>query len=441
MIRHQQPLMQAFIDHEHAAELQAVAEILDASPAALALVERDLVEGRRRDVGRPGMTAEQVLRALIVKQMNGYSYDELAFHLADSVTYRAFCCIGSFDVPPSKSTLQENIKRLQAETLETINRMMLRHAFENDVEDGSTIRGDCTVVPANIHAPRDSLQLWDTVRVLVRLMAKGRGYGVQFTSHRRRAKRRAMEIGQADKADKRRRLYRDLLTVTENTIADAEKAASLLANRDEERAHALAAELLQVCEIGRLVVEQTRLRVMDGEQVPSSEKIVSIFEPHTDIIVKGRRETEYGHKICLTTGVSSMVLDCQILEGNAADSTLTSGVIERHRCLYGVAPREAAFDGAFASRPNVRALKEMGVEEVAFSKRRGLELHEMVSDIWTYKRLRNFRAGIESVISFLKRCFGLARCLWSGFASFRSYVWSSILSANLLILARHRIAG
>ncbi|MCK4773927.1 MAG: transposase, partial [Candidatus Krumholzibacteria bacterium] len=106
IMRQEQALMQPFIEHEHGWELEVMSEILDGMPEVLEGVERDLTTGRDRDNGRPGMSAEQVLRALLVKQMNGYSYDQLAFHLADSATYRTFCRIGSFERPPSKSTLQ-----------------------------------------------------------------------------------------------------------------------------------------------------------------------------------------------------------------------------------------------------------------------------------------------------------------------------------------------
>jgi IS5 family transposase len=440
MITQQPPLMQAQIDHEHARELAEISDILDSMPEVLAAIEQDLSEGRRSDRGRPGMSAEQVLRALVVKQMNGFSYDQLAFHLADSSTYRTFCRIGSFDRSPSKSTLQENIKRLRAETLQVVHRAALRFAFEADIEDGQIVRGDCTAVETDIHPPRDSMQLWDTVRVLNRLLKDAReDFGIGFTNHSRRAKRRALEIGQTGKQAKREKLYRDLLWVTESTVADAENAASLLDKR-HPGSSGLAAELRRVASIGRQVIDQTQRRVLEGETVPAEEKVYSIFEPHTDLIVKKARETEYGHKICLTTGVSSLVLDCVVLEGNPADSTLAIGMIQRHTSLYDEVPAEVVFDGGFTSRANLEELKAMGIREVAFSKHRGLKLSEMVSSAWVLKWLRNFRAGIESSISFLKRCFGLTRCLWRGFASFKAYVWGSILSANLLTLARHRLA-
>lgn len=439
ILRQQQPLMQELIEHEHAHELAAIDQILNSVPEVLAQVEADLVGDSDRNVGRPGLCADQVVRALLVKQMNGFSYDELAFHLADSICYRRFCQLGEFEKPPSRSTLQENIKRLSPESLEAINRAIVMQAKEDGLDDGSTVRGDCTVVDSNIHHPTDSWLLWDTVRVAVRLLQSAWEYDVRFTNHQRRAKRRFREIGNARNREQRVPLYRDLLKMAEETLEDAENAVSQLKRIKEPEAEDLIARLLRTLVLGRRIVDQTRRRVLDEESVPSSEKLVSIFEPHTDIIVKDRRGVEYGHKICLTAGLSSLVFDCVILEGNPADSTLATRMIERHREIFSEAPEQAAFDGGFASKSNVDDLKKIGVKDVAFSKRCGLSISDMVKDSWVYKRLRDFRAGIEGIISFLKRAFGLRRCPWSGFKSFKAYVWGSILSANLLTLARHRL--
>lgn len=441
MMRDQQPLMQAFIEHEHAQELAAMSEALDQCADVLEGVERDLLRGNQESLGRPGLSADQVVRALVVKQLNDFSYAELAFHLADSTCYRRFCRIGAMEKPPSRSTLQENIKSLSAGSLEAINQRLLRLAKQSSVEDGATIRGDCTVVESPIHPPTDSWLLWDTVRVLVRELKCSREYGVEFTDHRRRAKRRWRAIGNARNREERVPLYRDLLRMTEETLEAASRAVWRLARIVDAEAQRSVSILQHTIGLGRRVVDQTRRRVLEGEVVPSREKVVSIFEPHTDIIVKGGPEVEYGHKICLTTGASSMVLDCVILEGNPADKTLATEMIVRHREIFDKAPSAVAFDGGFASKANVAELKAMGVEEVVFSKRCGLSLHEMVTESWIYKRLRDFRAGIEGCISFMKRCFGLRRCTWRGFASFKAYVWGSILSANLLIFARHRLAG
>ena len=439
MMRKQLPLMQGFIEHEHAQELAAMSEALDHCSDVLKLVEQDLLRDRDPSLGRPGLTAEQVVRAVVVKQLNGFSYEELSFHLADSTCYRRFCRIGGLERPPSKSTLQENIKRLSAGTLEALNRDLLRWAKQIGVEKADVVRGDCTLVESTIHPPTDSWLLWDTVRVLVRELKRCREYGVEFTNHWRRVKRRWREIQHARNREARVPLYRDLLKMAEETLEAASRAVWRLATIPDTSAQGSRVILQNHVLLGRRVVDQTRRRVLDGEIVPSREKIVSIFEPHTDIIVSGRPEIGYGHKVCLMTGKSSMILDCVVLEGNPADSTLATEMIRRQRDIFGEVPLAAAFDGGFASQSNVTQLKAMGVGAPVFSKRCGLSILDMVPETWVYKRLRDFRAGIEGVISFMKRCFGLRRCTWKGFASFKSYVWSSILSANLLILARHRM--
>lgn len=168
--------------------------------------------------------------------------------------------------------------------------------------------------------------------------------------------------------------------------------------------------------------------------------MVSLFEPHTDVLVKDRRETYYGHKIFLTGGTSGLILDCAIAKANPADSTWAVPMLKRQLSLYGHAPRQASFDGGFASKDNLTQAKTLGVVDVCFAKRRGLAVLDMVKSSWVYRKLRAFRAGIESVISLLKRAFGLDRCTWKGQAGFVSYVRLGVLTANLLTLARHRFA-
>ena len=162
-----------------------------------------------------------------------------------------------------------------------------------------------------------------------------------------------------------------------------------------------------------------------GEAVAAGEKIVSLFEPHADIIVKGGREVEYGHKLNLTTGRSGLILDLVIEAGNPADSERFLPMLERHIAFYGGAPRQAAADGGFASRHNLGQAKALGVRDVAFHKKAGLRIMDMVKSRGVYRKLRNFRAGIEAGISCLKRAYGLARCAWRGLAHFQAYVWSS----------------
>lgn len=164
--------------------------------------------------------------------------------------------------------------------------------------------------------------------------------------------------------------------------------------------------------------------------------MVSLFEEHTDIIVKGNREVQYGHKLNLSSGKSGLVLDVVIETGNPADTDRFVPMLERHIELYGKAPRQMAADGGYASQENLAQAKALGVKDVAFHKKRGLEVEAMTQSKWVYRKLRNFRAGIESGISWLKRAYGLGRCTWKGLIHFEAYVWSGVVAHNLALLGR-----
>lgn len=388
-----------------------------------------------------------MLRAGVLKQNTGASYEQLAFGLADSNTYRSFCRIGFDAKPPTRSALQKNVKRVKPETWEAINKMVVLKAAELGVDKGEKVRTDCTVVESNIHHPTDSSLLGDCVRALTRLMKKAKKkFGLSFKSRRLRAKRRVLGISNAKSMKERKPSYSDLIQVTEETLEEAQRIAGQL-NRvhcetvaDFALAGAIQGEIRHFEPLVHQVLSQTELRVLRGESVPAADKIVSIFEPHTDIIIKDNRDAEYGHKVCLTTGVA-LITDVVVEEGNPADFTLATKMIERQKAILGKAPKQASFDGGFAARANLADIKKLDVTDVVFHKRRGIEVEQMASSERVYKKLRSFRAGIDGTISFLKRVFGLARCTWRGFASFRAYVHSSVLGCNLLVVARQLIAA
>lgn len=435
----EQPMLNGWVvDHPVAKELEGVDRILRDNPGMIELVLQDLgcaVEGRQ------GMPAEQVLRAAILKQRNMWSYDELSFHLADSQTYRAFCDLGPFNDPPSRSTLQRNVKSITERTWEQLNRTILDYARERRIENGRKVRTDATPVEANIHPPTDSSLLRDAVRVLTRLTSRAHEtFGIRrFPNRTRRARRRALEVKTTKPNQKRKRVkaYRDLLNVTREAMGYARDATAQLEAVGDVMALLLAAEIARYIELTERVVDQTERRVLHGEKVPTEEKIFSIFEEHTDIVIKDRRDIYYGHKLTVTGGRSGLILDWVIEDGNPADSTLAVRMMERQKDIYGRVPRQVAFDGGFASKDNLAAIKDLGVQDVSFSKKRGLDVLDMVKSHWVYRRLRNFRAGIESWISFLKRCFGLERVYWRGKHGFARYVGASIVAANLVTLARH----
>jgi len=424
-----------------------MSQILDTHPEAARWVLGDLV-GRRVSSrrGREGMSGEQVLRVILVKQLGGFSYDELSFHLADSASYRAFCRIGITQKIPTSKTLQRNAKMVQPRTLEKINRLLVEHASAAEVEDGQKLRVDCTVVETNIHAPTDSSLLWDSVRVLTRLVNRACEYvDVAFTDHQRLAKRRALAIQHARTHEDRVPLYQELLKATEQTVTAAQRTIAAFSTTYPPQAledpviYALLGQLRHYSELAHRVVDQTRRRVLLGETVPATEKLVSIFETHTDIIIKDRRETLYGHKLCLATGVSGLITDCQVENGNPADSTLAVEMIQRHIEIYGRSPHQACFDGGFTSRDNLIKLKELNVHDVVFAKAKGIPISDMAESEAVFRKLRHFRAGIEATISFLKRCVGWTRCTWRSLRSFHAYAWASVVTANLLLLARHQI--
>jgi transposase, IS5 family len=281
-------LVPAFHAHVRSREFEAMSQILDAHPEAARWVLDDLV-GRQvsSQKGRKGMSGEQVLRVLLVKQLGSFSYDELAFHLADSASYRAFCRIGSMDEIPTSKTLQRNVKKVQALTLERINVLLIEHAVAAEIEDGNKIRVDCTVVETNIHDPSDSSLLVDSVRVLVRLLDRAQEYvDAPFVNHHRRAKRRAIGILHARTQDDRVPLYRDLLKVANKTLTATDRVIAAFTSTYSPQALKSSPVLFELFEslrhylaLARRVVTQTHRRVVLGETVPASEKLVSMYPP------------------------------------------------------------------------------------------------------------------------------------------------------------------
>jgi IS5 family transposase len=429
-------------------ELEVMSNILDATPKVLDWVFKDLVGSSQYGVGRNGLTAEQVLRCGILKQYRNLSYEELAFHLEDSQSFRAFSRLemGQY---PSGSTLQENIKALKEETWEHINQLVTGYGEEKGFEKGQKIRMDSTGVESNIHYPTDSTLLQDGIRVITRLLNDGYQLSPKpayfFSDRNRVVKKRVLKIKNSKKSKERQKAYKDLLSIAEEVRGYGLAAISTLESYPGEGEQIifisnLIEELARAIGLFDRVMDQTRRRVIYEEKVPASEKVVSFFEDHTDIIEKGQREVLYGHKVFLTGGKSGLILDCLIVSGNPADTDLFIPLLERHEHIYGRPPLQTAADGGFASLDNLEKAKQMGVQDVSFSKKRGLSVLEMVKSHWVYKMLKNFRAGIEANISRLKRAFGLTRCYWSQWEGFKQYVWSAVVSYNLSLLAKRQLA-
>jgi IS5 family transposase len=443
----QMPLMDPVSSHPQENELEAISTIIDNTPTISEHVLQDLNRGKiiKRRTGARGMSADQVLRAAIVMRLFDFTYEQLAFHTYDSRSLRRFCRIGIADKGFKKSALNANIKSLSEQTWEVIFADLLSYAEQEGIEKGRKVRIDCTVVESNIHKPFDSVQLFDCVRVLTRLLEKARdhfGAKIIFTDHRRRAKRRMVGIQYAKGEKQRQALYEDLLKVTRKVIGYTRTAEGSLKQLScaDIGLLGLLHDIKHYAGLSEQVYDQTYRRVVQGETVPAQQKVVSIFEDHTDVIIKDSRDTHYGHKVCLTGGASNLILDCVILQGNPADTDLVDRMLDRQEQLYGRYPLKVALDGGFASKDNLLKAKNRKIKDVCFSKKRGLDETDMCRSEYVYKKLRRFRAGIESGISWLKRSFGLTRCTWKGFRSFKCYVLSSVVAANLLTMARKKLA-
>ena len=434
----QASLFDLFADHEIGRELKAMSQWLDEHRELVELAGEDLRRHGVQETGREGLPAESVLRCALLKQHRQLSYEELAFHLEDSASFRAFARL-PLSWTPKKSALQRTISAIRAETWEAINRTLLASARQEKVETGKVVRLDSTVAAALMHEPSDSSLLWDGVRVMVRLLKAAEALvgSLEWRNHRRAAKKRAQAIKYAHSREKRVQHYRELIKLTRATLAYADEAATLLSQGlDPIAAMLWQAEFGYFRPLIERLIAQSERRVLHGEALPANEKIVSLFEPHADIIVKGGRKVQYGHKLNLTTGRSGLILDLAIEAGNPADSERFLPMLKRHIAFYGEAPRQAAADGGYASRQNLSEAKALGVCDMAFHKKAGLRIKDMVKSNWVYRKLRNFRAGIEADISCLKRAYGLARCVWRGLDHFRAYVWSSAVAYNLALFAR-----
>ena len=270
----QLPLMNLAPDHPQARELDRISRILDEEPTIVELVHQELCRGRQlRDTGACGMSAEKVLRAAIVKQMFGFSYELLPFHLADSTSLRGFCRIGMADKCFKKSAIAKNIKRIGAGSWEQINRILVAHGNEEKIEKGRQVRIDCTVVESNIHPPTDSTLLFDSVRVLARILdaMRQRGVRVPFTDHCRRAKRRLLAVQYAKKESQRKVAYRDLLNLAGKTVGYATAAIPLATGMAGLEGIGFGAELKRYIDLTRQVIAQTQRRVLKGESVPAAE--------------------------------------------------------------------------------------------------------------------------------------------------------------------------
>ena len=437
----QSSIFDLYCDHEIGLELKAISGFLDRHVEILDWVCDDLQSKGFHGRGRSALPVESVLRCALLKNSRQLSYKELSFHLCDSTSFQAFARL-PMGWYPKKSVLQDTISKITPQTWERINDRVREEAQVRNIEKGRKIRIDSTVTESDIHEPTDSSLLEDCVRVMVRLLKAARklpgNLSIEFTNHNRRAKRRAHEIFNTKGISAKEPLYADLIKITSTSLLSLVQAEITVRDTctDTREKEKWQSEVDRFKPTIQGIIDQAQRRVFNEEKVSAEQKIFSLFEEHTDIVIKGGRDIQYGHKLNLISGPSGLILDLVIEQGNPADTDRLLPMIERHIEHYEKAPRQVAADGGYASGANLEAVKSLGVADMAFNKKRGLDIVDMAKSAWVYRQLRNFRAGIESNISCLKRAYGLTRCNWKGLQHFQSFVWSSVVSYNLTVMAR-----
>jgi transposase, IS5 family len=402
--------------------------------------------------GRNSTPVEVIQRMLVVRRLYNFSYEETERLVSDSLILRQFCRV-YFHPVPDDTTLIRAAKLIRPETLEKFNERITQLAVEHKVTQGRKLRTDGTVVETNIHPPSDSWQLADSVRVLARSLERARkvlqqaGQSGQesFQDFTQAARKTTRRIGQTLKKRTEQakaagqQAYRELVEMTRQTVAQAQQALEQLELQTDKPAQRLAETLRTFIPRAEQVIQQTERRVFQGEAVPAGEKLVSIFEPHTDIIKreKERKPVEYGHKVWLNEVDGGIVSHYRVLSGNPHDTQQWQPSLKAHLRTFGHPPEQASGDRGLYSELNEQAARDLGIQHVVLPKRgyRSKKRKEHESQDW-FMLGRRWHAGVEGRISVLQRAHGLARCRDRGWQGFQCWVGWCIIAGNLAVMGR-----
>ena len=449
------------LTNQYYAKFEAISKLLDANPQIIKAIHEDLKtplkysEAEGKD-GRPHrITSDQVLRVVLCQIIEGASLREIVIRIDDSNFLRRFVRI--YNGPMMDFTTLDKLKNsVSPETWSRVNQLLAKYAVKNDLITGEKLRLDTTAVETNIHWPRDSGLLWDTYRVVARLIEQAREVDPDAVGdkrlHCRRAKKLHTQIsrkaGKGKSADALKPLYGDLLERVES-ISDwagtvRQKLLKGVARQqygfmNDAMATALAEELEHFVNLGAKVIDQARRRVLEEQKVPNSQKLFSIFEPHTELLIRGKagKDVEFGHMIQIQQVGQKFITDYEAFENKPVEHQLITPALKSHRKLFGAFPDEVAADkGYYESREALEKLRSK-VDVVAIGKKgsRTPEETELEHDP-VFRHAQRFRAGVEGTISFLKRVLRLARCFNKGWDHFAATIGATVLSHNLLILSR-----
>jgi len=392
--------------------------------------------------GRPGTPAEVILRLLVLKHIRDWSFEELEREVCANFVYRQFTRIGGGKVPDNKSISRFG-RRLGPGVIEELQQRVVAIAQEKKIVKGRKLRVDTTVVETNIHYPTDSMLLDDGVRVLTRVMKKVTAIGgvvvTRLRDRTRSVKRRVLEIARAsrDKGERGRQklaaAYRKLLEISSRVVGQAKKFSAELSNRRRAVLRRAKEQLDEMIPRVQQVMRQTRQRVLRGD-TRAEGKIVSVFEPETEVIRKGKanKPTEFGKLIKIQEAENQIVTHYEIYDRRPSDSELLTPAIKKHIEQFGRAPHLAAADTGFFSAANEASAQQLGVKWVAVPSQstKSAARKQTQKKRW-FKKAQAWRTGCEGRISVLKRRHGINRSRYRGTEGMRRFVGLGVIADNL----------
>ena len=430
-------------------ELAVIDKVLD-DDELCCLVRHDLARRYPQTEcrGRKSTPVEVISRMLAVKHLYNFSYEETEQHVSDSLVLRQFCRV-YFHTVPDHTTLWRWAQLIQPATLEAFNEGVLALAVAAKLTRGRKLRMDAMVVETNIHYPTDSSLLADGVRVLGRTLSRARALVGQratlsrqaFRNRTRSAKRAAREVARLSfhGVTKTLSAYKRLVQTARATVRQATQVLTVLEEQPTTKSVKLANTLRTYVPRLQQVLEQTTRRLFAGESVPATEKLVSIFQPHTDVIRRGkpRHNAEFGHKVWLGEVEGGFIAQFEVLEGNPADKAQWQPTIERHLQQFGRPPWQVSADRGVHSGDNERLAAYLGVKRVILPKPgyKSQRRREHEKQRW-FRRGRRFHAGVDGRISVISRKHGLDRCRNRRQIGFEQWVGWGVIANNLTALGR-----
>jgi IS5 family transposase len=405
-------------------------------------------QSRRR--GREQTPAEVVLRLLLLKHIRNWSYDVLEREVRANLVYRAFTRVGDGKVPDAK-TMARLGQLIGPEVIEELHQRIVQLAQEHGVTRGRKLRVDTTVVETNIHYPTDSSLLGDGTRVLTRTMKKieqkAGGLKRKVRDRMRSVRKQVLAIALSTRylgpegEARRKKQYGELLSLTRKIVNQAQRILEEVKKVPRAGRVALGSLVETLATMtGRVqqVMKQTKLRIFAGV-TKSQEKIASMFEPHTEIIRKGKasKPTEFGKLVKIQEAENQIISHYEVFAERPSDRQLLVPSIEVHQRRFGRIPALVAADAGFHSQQNEKTAGAMGVRwlSVPNQKTKSAERKRLYRQRW-FRRGQRWRTGCEGRISVLKRRHGMRRCLYSGFHGMQRWVGLSVIADNVIQIGR-----